>query len=79
VGYRYGFDAEFKRSPMPAGLHLSATVEVEGTVIESRGHLALMNPKYTPLPTEHAPPASPPRGAWAHGPSDDRSRATKSR
>jgi len=38
-----------------AGLRLGARVEVEGTVIESRGQLALMNPEYTLLPTLSAP------------------------
>jgi RecG-like helicase len=38
-----------------AGLRLGARVEVEGTVIESRGLLALMNPEYTLLPHEPAP------------------------
>jgi len=33
-----------------AGLRLGATVEAEGTVIESRGSLALLNPRYTLLP-----------------------------
>jgi len=40
-----------------AGLRLGARVEVEGTVIESRGQLALMNPEYTLLPVESAPAA----------------------
>jgi hypothetical protein len=33
-----------------AGLRLGAVVEAAGMVIESRGHLALMNPEYTLLP-----------------------------
>ena len=33
-----------------AGLRLGAMVEAEGTVIESRGSLALLNPRYTLLP-----------------------------
>ena len=40
-----------------AGLRLGARVEVEGTVIESRGLLALMNPEYTLLPHVPAPVA----------------------
>jgi RecG-like helicase len=32
------------------GIRLGAHLEVEGTVIESRGQLALMNPEYTLLP-----------------------------
>ncbi len=32
-----------------AGLKLGAHLEAEGMVIESRGHLALMNPSYTLL------------------------------
>ncbi len=34
------------------GVNLGARLEVAGTVIESRGHLALMNPEYTLLPRE---------------------------
>jgi hypothetical protein len=34
------------------GVNLGARLEVEGTVIESRSHLALMNPEYTLLPRE---------------------------
>ncbi len=34
------------------GVSLGARLSVEGTVIESRGHLALMNPEYTLLPRE---------------------------
>ncbi len=31
------------------GVHLGARLEVEGTIIESRGLLAIMNPEYTIL------------------------------
>jgi len=40
-----------------AGLRLGAHVEAEGTVIESRGHLALMNPEYTLLAAPIEPAA----------------------
>jgi len=40
-----------------AGLRLGAHVEAEGTVIESRGHLALMNPEYSLL-AGASPPTS---------------------
>ncbi len=32
------------------GVRLGAQLEVEGTIIESRGQLAIMNPEYTLLP-----------------------------
>jgi len=43
-----------------AGLRLGAWVEAEGTVIESRGQLALMNPEYTLLPDQPAPAGTRP-------------------
>jgi len=54
-----GITAIFMGRQQIAGLRLGAWVGAEGTVIESRGQLALMNPEYTLLPAEPARTTAP--------------------
>jgi RecG-like helicase len=44
-----GLTATFMGRRQVPGVHVGRRIEVEGTVIESRGELAIMNPEYTLL------------------------------
>jgi hypothetical protein len=45
-----GLVAIFMGRQQLAGVRLGAHIELEGMVVESRGQLAIMNPRYTLLP-----------------------------
>ncbi len=45
-----GLTVIFQGRQRIAGMRLGARLEVEGTIIESRNQLAIMNPAYTLLP-----------------------------